>query len=1064
MSTTVSRVVLELATNAKEFLADVSATANQAATKLETSFHKTGKSLKDFGKDIAPVSAAVGAIGIASIKMSMDMNEGMANVASLIPGNTKRVEELKKAIQDMAPAIGKSTGDLTDGLYQVISAFGDTNDSVKILDTNARAAAAGVATTTDAINLTSAVTKGYGDTSAAAVAKVSDLALLTVRLGQTTFPELASSIGRVTPLTSELGVAQEELFAVMATGTGVTGTASEVGTQLRGVLQGLMQPTEQMSDLFAKMGVESGKALLEQEGLKGAIDAIVGAAKDSGVPLGKYLGSIEGQTLALALAGAQSDTYVDKLGAMGNAAGATDAAFEAQTKGINASGFAWKQFQQEIAVAAQRLGDVAIPVLLSAATAVRPLVEGVMDLVEWVGTLPQPIQTSIVAVGALVAAAAPLLWVMGSLVSAGGTVIGMFGAKGVVTLALAGKYTILNTAMSLLGRAVPIVAAAFAGWQIGKWVGEVTGATAAVQSLTERILNLRDSSEPLESQQRVIAQAIKLGANESINFADALQFLKDKAAGLRAQHAETQAATEGVTGATDDAAQSARRSVAAFESAADAAKRKEAADKAAKDAAEAVERAIDAQAASLRSLGLMTERDVISQIQSLQGALTAAAREGADPLKRAVGLVIPELVELRKKAVAAGLSVGEIDHALQALRVTARDMASPIPTLNAQLIKTIPNMDVLAGKTRIVTSEMLRQRTETHLLGQAYETLGITTEKSLSASAEAARVAYRRISESGTATERDLREARQRVLEAEIEAGERTVSLWETQIEPAIKQAGQNILGSLSGNFTDMLTGAVGFKDGFINIWEDLKQTVKNILNTLLQTFLNEFLGGMLSGLMGWAKQAGSIFGGVASSASSMLSPSVLTAPGGAGAGIGLGAAAPILGGFAAASPILIPWAQSFFGDHFTDQSIVDRQALIDAAIYTGAAARANMTPEEFVDSGGVSGFSRGGEVFAGPQGMDARLHDHEAVFPLPDGFDLASSLEALERVADRSTQAASLPAAQNMPTPVVNVYLGNHQFRDYIVETNLRAYEENRGGGAPVGPTTRARLALGVA
>ena len=39
---------------------------------------------------------------------------------------------------------------------------------------------------------------GYGDTSAAAVAKASDLALLTVRLGQTTFPELAASIGRVT--------------------------------------------------------------------------------------------------------------------------------------------------------------------------------------------------------------------------------------------------------------------------------------------------------------------------------------------------------------------------------------------------------------------------------------------------------------------------------------------------------------------------------------------------------------------------------------------------------------------------------------------------------------------------------------------------------------------------------------------------------------------------------------------------------------------------------------------------------------------------------------------------
>jgi len=59
---------------------------------------------------------------------------------------------------------------------------------MKVLEINSKAAAGGVATTRDAIDLTSAVTKAYGDTSAAAVQGVSDLALETVRLGQTTFP------------------------------------------------------------------------------------------------------------------------------------------------------------------------------------------------------------------------------------------------------------------------------------------------------------------------------------------------------------------------------------------------------------------------------------------------------------------------------------------------------------------------------------------------------------------------------------------------------------------------------------------------------------------------------------------------------------------------------------------------------------------------------------------------------------------------------------------------------------------------------------------------------------
>ena len=61
-------------------------------------------------------------------------------------------------------------------------------------------------------NLLSAVTKGYGDTSAEAVQKAADLSFATVRLGQTTFPELAAAMGKVIPLASTLGVEQEQLF------------------------------------------------------------------------------------------------------------------------------------------------------------------------------------------------------------------------------------------------------------------------------------------------------------------------------------------------------------------------------------------------------------------------------------------------------------------------------------------------------------------------------------------------------------------------------------------------------------------------------------------------------------------------------------------------------------------------------------------------------------------------------------------------------------------------------------------------------------------------------------
>ena len=143
---------------------------------------------------------------------------------------------------------------------------GDSADSSESLRLAAKSAKAGIAETTDAINLISAVTKGYGDTSIAAQQKVSDFAFETVKLGQTTFPELAASMGKVVPLAAALGVKQEELWAQMATLTGDTGGAAEVTTQLRATYQAILSPTKEMSDSMIKVTGELDKQGLLAEG------------------------------------------------------------------------------------------------------------------------------------------------------------------------------------------------------------------------------------------------------------------------------------------------------------------------------------------------------------------------------------------------------------------------------------------------------------------------------------------------------------------------------------------------------------------------------------------------------------------------------------------------------------------------------------------------------------------------------------------------------------------------------------------------------------------------------
>jgi TP901 family phage tail tape measure protein len=346
-----------------------------------------GKVFKVVGIAAAAVSAAIIGIGKASIDAATEMNKLMANVSTLVEGNIARTNELKKQVQDLAIEVGKGTTEMATGLYKVISAFGDSADVMQILEIGSKLAVAGVTDVKTALDALAAVTKGYGDTSLETMEKVADYLFTTGKLGDTTFEEFAKSVSRVVPLSSELKVSLEEMFTTFATGTGVTGNAAEVSTQFRGVLQSLLAPTDSMAKLMEELEVADGKAMIAKFGLIGSIEKIIEAADKSGMPLQQYIGSIEGQTLALALANTQNDTYKDKLKGMEGAQGSAQRAFEAQTQGINDTGFATQQLAVKWEVSKQRIGDIITKEINPFILSMMPVMDNLLTKVE--ETLPK---------------------------------------------------------------------------------------------------------------------------------------------------------------------------------------------------------------------------------------------------------------------------------------------------------------------------------------------------------------------------------------------------------------------------------------------------------------------------------------------------------------------------------------------------------------------------------------------------------------------------------------------------------------------------------------------------
>ena len=313
-----------------------------ACSTADKNLAALGKTAKTAGKITAgamvAAATAVATLGTAAVKSAAEYEAQLANVSTLLTGTeaevAARTAEIGDQVLEISNRTGVATADLTDGMYQVVSAFGDSADAAAILETAAKSAAAGNATTTDSINLLSAVTKGYGDTSAEAVQQAADLAFATVRLGQTSFPELAAGMGKVIPLASTLGLEQEQLWGAMPTLTGVTGSTAEVVTQMKATMQAFLSPSKNMQAALKNMGYESGQALLESKGLQGSLDALKDAVGGNELAFAGLFSSVEAQTAVLAMAGNQAENLTSKTAEMYEATGAANTAFERQTNNL----------------------------------------------------------------------------------------------------------------------------------------------------------------------------------------------------------------------------------------------------------------------------------------------------------------------------------------------------------------------------------------------------------------------------------------------------------------------------------------------------------------------------------------------------------------------------------------------------------------------------------------------------------------------------------------------------------------------------------------------------------
>lgn len=322
----------------------------QAASKYSQGFNKLEKEVtkadskfktfvKTLGSQVVSIMAGMGAVmGLQAAMMKLKQSFTMAMQAgeqfskqwaatsTMIMGGAEQIAEMKEELLSLSPVLGVSTN-LAGGLYQVLSAAIPPEAAINFLAVSAKTAKAGVTDTFTAVDALTTVINAYG-MKAAEVSKVSDIMFQTVFRGKLTYEQLASSIGTVATLAAKAGIDFEDLSGAIATMTRVGISAQKAMTSLRSIITTIIDPTAGARNMARQLGIELSATAVKQKGFVRWLNETIAATEGSIEKQEALFGNIRALTGILALAGPQAKEFAKDVELMRNSAGSTEKAFK----------------------------------------------------------------------------------------------------------------------------------------------------------------------------------------------------------------------------------------------------------------------------------------------------------------------------------------------------------------------------------------------------------------------------------------------------------------------------------------------------------------------------------------------------------------------------------------------------------------------------------------------------------------------------------------------------------------------------------------------------------------
>lgn len=579
-----------------------------------------------------------------------------------------------------------------------------------------------------------------------------------------------------------------------------------------------------------------------------------------------------------------------------------------------------QQFSSQIDIAQMKIGRELQPALLGMINALTPIVRVVGENADVFVRLAAVLASVVAPMAALRLSTELGIPKLIDMAVSGGKMLTVFsGGVGGLADARAGIQLIGEGAgfttsnLGMMGSAASVVGVAFAGWQIGRLIGEVTGLDGALQGLFERMRGVNREQVAAEVAQHSIELAVMRGAAATITYADAVKYNADMEAIRLAKFNQAAPVQKAAIDAEVDLGKRTKESGEAAKAAIDheaalqskrqnrisvtdaAAKSDKAvrdelnalgmtvgtatgllaknesgfrawadANKLSKDTVDAVEAALKRQAEGHKKVqeAAKAQRDEMEKLDAALSGMGVVTREQVNKeLKDLQDLMLAATAGgVKQEAATAALlpKLQELADKAKKSGVEVAGLDSALRAANAAMGALIPNVDIQTGSLtgmlagfKSATNGIDEHQLALDTAKGAYARFGITSRDELKKTADSAERDYAAIVAVVGKTAPEAVTAFRKMTDAQKAASGELPSYWEKDVAPVMIRTIDTVKQAVDGSFAQMLLGTKSFKDGFLDIWDSLKKGLENILASVLQSFTDSFLNGLMGAMQG---------------------------------------------------------------------------------------------------------------------------------------------------------------------------------------------------------------------